>query len=65
MRVQAAKRSAVFRRIVSRWSSAVTRRLPFLSISRISPSMRRSVTSERRRRIRRLSCERAIAIDFV
>ena len=65
MRVQAENRSAVLRRMMSRWSSAVTRRSPLRSISRISPSIMRSVTSESRRRMRRLSCDSAIDIDFV
>ena len=51
MRMQAEKRSAVLRRMMSRWSASLICRSPLRSISRISPSIMRRVTSESRRRI--------------
>jgi hypothetical protein len=65
MRMQAAKRSAVFRRMMSMCWSSRTARSASRSISSTWPSIMRRVTSERRRRIPRLSWVRAMAMDFV
>ncbi len=65
MDMQAEKRSAVLRRMMSRCWASLMRRSPLRSISSSSPSIMRRVTSESRRRMGRLSWLRAIDIDFV